>query len=51
MKNNYLALFAFGLVLVFMTGASGNYLYAALADIFFLGSYLSYRRQKRATSK
>lgn len=51
MKNNYLALIVFGLVLVGMTSATGHYLYATLADFFFLTAYLSYRRQKRATSQ
>jgi len=47
MKNNYLALAGFGVVLVIMISATGNYLYAVGADFFFLAAYLSYRRQKR----
>jgi|GEM_PF-6118490 len=46
-KNNYLALIGFGIVLIAMTAATGSYLYAVLADVFFLAAYLSYRRQKR----
>ncbi|MBC7571047.1 MAG: hypothetical protein H7319_15115 [Spirosoma sp.] len=47
MKSNYLALIGFGIVLIAMTAATGSYLYAVLADVFFLAAYLSYRRQKR----
>ena len=51
MRNNYLAFFAFGIVLISMTAATGNYLYATLSDIFFLAAFVSYRRQRRLTNK
>lgn len=48
MKNNYLAFIVFAILLVVMTAVTGNYVYAALADFFFLGAYLSYRKQRRS---
>jgi len=47
MKNNYLGYLGFCLVLVVMFAATGNHLYAVSADIFFLATWVSYRRQRR----
>jgi len=49
MKNNYLALAGFGVVLVIMISATGNYLYAVGADFFFLAAY-SLVRTKNTTN-
>lgn len=49
MNNNNLAYIGFGLMLIGMTAATGNYLYATLADFFFMGAYLSHRKQQRSS--